>query len=306
VSTADWELLEAHRHALTSYLRGKCPSEEDVEDCVQEAIMRVAQLRDVDARRLRGLLKTVAYNVAMDLHRDGRRQAAALARIGVDHPVAPDVVALDSWEARRLAEHARRLSFRERAALRGRIEGFAPHETAALIGDSPRSIHLALSRARTSLRRLAGAAILLVLWARRQGRRGTRLAAPSLVAMTVGLALLTPNLDVPRGVLPSPATPAPAVAQGALSAAPTVDPRAADLSSTSATAHASAGTTRPATSAGPGRETLVAAHADSPHLVEASAGVFQIDSNAPLLTRVGNCLKPGAISLSGHHLGCTG
>jgi RNA polymerase sigma-70 factor (ECF subfamily) len=306
VAATNWELLEAHRHPLTAFLRGKCPSEEDVEDCVQEAMLRVAQLPDVDPRRLRGLLKTVAYNVAMDMHRGRRRQSAAFARIGMIHPLAPDVVALDSCEARRLADHARHLSFRERAALRGRADGFAPHETAALLGDTPKSIHLALSRARTSLRRLAGAASALLLWLGRRGRGSLRLTAPSMVAVTLGLALLAPALNDPHVGSPPAAVPSPAVRGMGWIAGPAATPPPRARTSGAPIKRDVAAPGPPVTGAGPELRTIVAAHAGSPQLVGTSASVTEVNPNQPLLTGIQNCLAPGAISLTGPHLGCAG
>jgi RNA polymerase sigma factor (sigma-70 family) len=305
VGAANWELVEAHRHALTAFLRGRCPSQDDVEDCVQEAMLRVAQLPDVDPRRLRALLKTVAYNVAMDMHRERRRQATAFARIGTHHPLAPDALALDSWEAQRLAEHARKLSFRERAALRGRADGFAPHETAALLGDSPRSIHLALSRARTSLQRLAGAAGALILWLRRSGRGSVRIAAPSIVAVTLGLAMLAPGLDGPRNSSPPATGPAPLVAGVGWLPTPAADPR--DPVIARPPTHHAAPAPAPAVAApSPQRLTIAAAHVGSDQSVGAYAAVIEKNPNTPLLTGIQNCLAPSAWSLDPHHLGCSG
>jgi RNA polymerase sigma factor (sigma-70 family) len=307
VAAANWELVEAHRRALSTFLRGKCPHEEDIEDCVQEAMLRVAQLPEVDPRRLHGLLKTVAYNLAMDMHRDRRRQAAAFARIGTFPPPPPDVVALDSWEARSLADHARRLSFRERAALRGRADGFAPQETAALLGDTPKSIHLALGRARTSLRRLAGAAGAVLLWLRRHGRGTVRLTAPSMVAVTLGLALLGPRLHDPHVGAPPATAPTPAVAgMGWRGGAPAVPPLPRHSASTVPAKRGAGGPGPTVPGSAPDRRTIVAAHAQSPNIVDASAGVVEVNPSQPLLTGVENCLAPGAISLSGHNLGCGG
>jgi DNA-directed RNA polymerase specialized sigma24 family protein len=305
VAAANWDLLEAHRHALTAFLGGKCPSQGDVEDCVQEAMLRVAQLPDVDPPRLRGLLKTIAYNVAMDMHRERRRQSAAFARVGTPLPAAADALAVDSCEARRLAVHARRLSFKERAALLGRANGFAPSETAALLGDTPKSVHLALSRARTSLRRLAETAGAMVLWLRRHGRGSLRLAAPSIVAMTVGLALLTPRLDGPWGNSP-PAGAPPAVAGVGWHAAPTVArPRPARSASAPMRRVVTARVTA-VTGASSDRRTMLYAHAGSRQVVDASAGVVEVNPNQPLLTGIEACLAPGAIWLDRHHAGCAG
>ena len=309
MATANWELLEAHRHALTTFLRGKCPREDDVEDCVQEAMLRVAQLPDLDHRRLRGLLKTVAYNVAMDMHRDRRRQSAAFARIGTLQSPAPDVVALDSCEARSLAAHARHLSPRERAALRGRADGFAPHETAALLGDTPRSVHLALSRARTSLRRLAEVAGALVIFVRRHGRGSLRVTAPSIVAVTLGLAMLAPQLGPQEGSLPSPSPPPGVAGMGwhAPTAAPGLGRTTLAPVARSASTPAPVPPPPPAVSGwGLQRRTIIAASAPGPQGINPSVSVVEANPNTPLLTGIQNCLKPGAIALGPQHFGCVG
>jgi RNA polymerase sigma factor (sigma-70 family) len=303
VSAAHWDSLEAHRQALTAFLRGRCPSQGDVEDCVQEAMLRVAQMPEVDPLRVRGLLTTVANNVAMDMHRDRARQAAACSRMGATHSPGADALALDSCEARRLADHARHLSPRERAALGGRADGFAPREIAELLGDTPRSIHLALSRARTSLRRLAEAAGALVPWMRRRGRGSLRLTAPTVVAVTLGLAILGPRLAVPLGGSHPAAAPPPVVAAAGPHGASTIAPPRP--------AHEAPGravTASPAAVAvaGPDRHTIVRETVGSPQLVQASVGVVEVNPNQPLLTGIQDCLKPGAVSLDPQHAGCAG
>jgi RNA polymerase sigma-70 factor (ECF subfamily) len=301
---AHWDDLEAQRAGLAASLRGVCASDADIEDCVQEAILRVAQLEGVDPRRVRGLLRTVAFNLAMDLHRDRRRQSRALARIGPAHTDGPDVLALDAYEAHRLARHARRLSFRERAALRGRAEGFAPSETATILGDTSKSVHLALARARTTLKRVAGGALVLLAWRARRLHGGLRAAAPTLATLAAAMALVVPLTGHPPSTASMVApevqwAPPPPLFVPSVGGEPgrTHPPRGAD--------HPVAPMPTPKPSP-PLERTIVQQTIGSSQTVQVSAAITAGDSGESPVVAVEHCLQPGALSLDPYRAGCKG
>ena len=292
----NWDGLEAHRPALRRFLRGKCPTEADIDDCVQEALLRVAQVADLDMSRVGALLKTVAYNAAMDLHRDQRRRAAALTRLGVSYAEGPEGMVIQQQEARRLASHARALSLKERAALAGRAHGFAPHEVAAWLGTPPKSVHLALSRARTTLRRLGGGAIPAFAWLFRRASRRLKLASPALAAVALGLLFQSSLTVNPPGRAPLQVS-----SEGLRSNAPFAPlGRHRDSPLTSASG---VSIHTPPSSA---RRTIAAVVVGSRNVVQAGASLTEVNPQQPLLVGVADCLRPGAISLDPHHAGCSG
>ncbi|MBV9524197.1 MAG: sigma-70 family RNA polymerase sigma factor, partial [Candidatus Dormibacteraeota bacterium] len=165
---ARWELLTPHRDRVVATLRRRHVEYSEAEDVVHEAMVRLVQWDGLDPDHARGALLTVAQRVAVDRHRRSGRERRAVARCRVQDGQQPDEIALDRLEARHLAGVVATLSWRERRALEGRAAGMAPRETAARSGVPARSVHLALSRARATLRAAAaGSWAVLLEWMRR-------------------------------------------------------------------------------------------------------------------------------------------
>jgi DNA-directed RNA polymerase specialized sigma24 family protein len=303
MAATSWELVEAHRTPLACYLRDKCRDAADVEDCVQEALLRAAQMPQLDPDRVFGLLKTISYRLAMDTHRERHRRARALARLGVPAPLSADDLALDRQQARELAQRAAELSLRQRQALSGRADGFAPSETAAFHGVPAKTMHLALSRARVALKAAAGS-VGLVLWLRKRwglsARGGAATAAAVMLAsvtLLIGqdhghvqvapsalLPLQGASLARPQRAAPPPEHPSPA--PRAIASKPPVPSNAASLA-----------LVRPTT--------LVKIASPVPQAVQVGIGVTLSNQNEPLLSSIQACLQPGALSLDPTHAGCS-
>jgi RNA polymerase sigma factor (sigma-70 family) len=299
MAAATWEVLEAHRASLTAFLRGKCRNDADVEDCVQEAILRAAQIPHLDPDRVSGLLKKIGYHLVVDMHRERQRRARALARHGVTLEPSPDEVALDRQHARALAMRATKLSSFERHALRGRIEGFNPSETAARLGVPAKTVHLALSRARAALRAVSGPAAIIV-WLRRRCSVGMRTGG----AMSAAVSLAGLSLLLGHGHDATPRSGHPPVLRvlDAQSQTAPLAPEHRPISPYS-------GLARPpihahAYSAAPPRTTVVQVVSPAPHTLQAGIGVTRSNWDESILSGLAACLQPGAVSLDLHHAGC--
>ena len=290
-----WDLLESHRAALTAFLRGKCDTAADVEDCVQEALLRASLVKDLRPAGTWALLKTIAYRLAMDTHRRRHRQSRLAYRLGIPPPSFPDDLALDREEARTLAAAAEALSRRERLALLGKATGMSPRETASALGVPAPSIHRALSRARTALKAAAWVAGVLG-WIRWRFARATARAASTTtsVVAAAGITLLLFAGSSPAWSGQGGRPPALVIAPSNVSSTP----RAASPPRLSPAALPGPRSARP------GATTVLQVGSPAPQAVKGGIGIKLTNQNESLLTSLEACAQPGAISLDPQHAGC--
>lgn len=191
---ARWALLLPLREHLLAVARRRCSSEEDAEDCVHEAMLRVAQFDGLDPERAGALLTSVTVRMAMDMHRArarARRHLPRLVSVAAQHQ-APDEALLDSDEARWLAAQVERLPDRERDVLLERAAGYSVGESAARLSLSYKAVESAFTRARGRMRAWAGAAVLLAAeYLRRLRQRPNTGLAASMVMVSAGVLLIT-------------------------------------------------------------------------------------------------------------------
>ena len=169
-----WELLMGHRERLVALVRPRCSDPAEAEDCVHDAFVTVARMPTVDRKTLGALLSVIAVRRAVDTHRHYKRQAQVYTRLLADDPPSPEDVVCDRQLAQALAGRARTLSLAERRALNGKVEGFKPRETAERYAVAAKSVHLALSRARSALAVIPAA---VLAWVARVRNRATSGAA---------------------------------------------------------------------------------------------------------------------------------
>jgi len=150
-----WELIAGDRERLLRLVRHLCADSADAEDCVHDAFLRAIEMDSLDATRLYGLLTTIARNRAADSHRRQHRQTRLLERLFENVSASPDEIAEDRDEAIWLAWKATSLPTAERRALAYVAAGYEPCEAARLLGLTPNSFRLALSKARAHLKKIA-------------------------------------------------------------------------------------------------------------------------------------------------------
>jgi len=155
-------LIDRHRGRAALVARGLLPTREDAEDVVQEALLQaylgLERLRDHDA--FGAWLCGIAVNLAR-MRLRGARLAAPLdpggrsAPATLDDDGSPEQVLeqLDSLAAVRAALEPLPPAERD-AVLMHYVDGLAPQEIAALLGERAGTVRVRLHRARARLRRL--------------------------------------------------------------------------------------------------------------------------------------------------------
>lgn len=150
-----WALVLEHRERLHRLVRTRLPEPSDVEDVVQEALIRAVCFADLDEARVGALLTTTALRLCADTYRTRARQQRMLCRIVVTTaPPGPEEIVCDhqlgQWLMRRL-EH---LPDRERQVLLARASGLSTTEAASRFQISTKAAEGAFTRGRARLRRL--------------------------------------------------------------------------------------------------------------------------------------------------------
>jgi RNA polymerase sigma factor (sigma-70 family) len=191
---ARWHALAAVRDDAVRSLHGGVVRPDDVEDCVQEAMIRLAtrELPDLEPGRLRALLVRVASNVAIDRHRRAGRYRQLLPLLHDDAgAVSPEEIVTDRGEARWLAARMTELGALERRALAHAAAGRRLDEIAAALGVEYKAAENALGRARRKLRMRAwGVTVGVTALLRRLRLAANHDAALNAVALAAAVLLL--------------------------------------------------------------------------------------------------------------------
>ena len=153
VDSCCWMALLAHRQRLLVLARAQGLGHHDAEDVVHDALLKAAQVAELDAARLGGLLVLLLRQSIIALYRRNTRdcclQTAALAPLLAP---GPDEQVCDEAHAKWLLTQARQLRSLERRALLARAEGLSMMEVAARLGITAKAAESALGRARRALR----------------------------------------------------------------------------------------------------------------------------------------------------------
>jgi RNA polymerase sigma-70 factor (ECF subfamily) len=169
-SSAAWTQLVAHEPALRSWLVRRCRNASELDDVVQETLLRAARssVRGHDPRRFSAWLARIANNTLNDwIRREGRARRASESALDPDEIAAPDAVRECEMppddEPCRLGRHVVPRSV-ARAHLESVLRGLREHdrivlaayyregrscaETAATCGIAPKLVKVRLYRAR--------------------------------------------------------------------------------------------------------------------------------------------------------------
>lgn len=147
-----WTLILAHEGRLTRMLRGRLQDPLDVEDCVQEAMLRAAAYEKLDPERVGQFLTTVALRLCVDhyRHKDRARRIPAWANAGAP-PAQTEEVVVDQAFGRWFLRQVRCLRGREREVMEARISGLSTVDFAEKHQISVKSAESAFTRARSRL-----------------------------------------------------------------------------------------------------------------------------------------------------------
>jgi RNA polymerase sigma factor (sigma-70 family) len=196
VDPARWALLAVHRDYLLRIARGRTRSEQDAEDCVQEALLRCAQFADLDEERVVALLTSVTARLCVDLHRSRAARDRAMQRLTAEPAAAPshEDAVCDRAEAAWVAGLVGALPRRQQQVVAARAAAGSGVEAAQRLGLSYKSVEAALGRARQTVRH-AWKGVLVWLGSTRL-RRNTAVAivaAASVLTFGLGLRILGPH-----------------------------------------------------------------------------------------------------------------
>jgi RNA polymerase sigma-70 factor (ECF subfamily) len=187
-----WAALLDNRERATRVALARCGSRDEVEDCVQEAMTRVAAMPDVDVARVGQLLTAVVSNLAADAHRARSRAVRNLHRVVPPPQPGPEEQVCDVAEAKWLWAQRGSLQEHDRRVLDLRLAERSVGDAARELGITYKSAEHALARARGCLRAAwrATAALAGVLWGSRLRRAVSSPAvALSPAALTFVMAL---------------------------------------------------------------------------------------------------------------------
>ena len=155
-STADahrWKLLLPHRERLRRLVRRRLANPQDVEDCVQETILRAASFAALDEERVGPFLTSTALRLCVDHYRTAERQQRLRQRIAViENPLCPEEIACERDLGLWMLDQARRLRGRERQVMLARAEGMSITQAADHLRISVKAAESAFTRGRARLR----------------------------------------------------------------------------------------------------------------------------------------------------------
>jgi RNA polymerase sigma-70 factor (ECF subfamily) len=312
-----WSALLAERDRAKRVARARCSSPHDAEDCVQEAMARVAAMPDVDASRVGPLLSTVVANLATDTHRARARAARAEPRLvaaGLPHP-SPEEEVCDVLEARWLWDRRMELPDQDRAVLELRTEGRTAGQAAEALGVTYKAAESAYTRARSRMMKIwrTAAALLGILWGR-PARESAPVTVPVAASATIAvLALLTAVLPGAGGRaeagegagprrIPAAAT-LPATASAKAPAPAGLRPERTAPSSSPPVSPGAQTAPRPAPVAAPRAVLLPGAAAGPIYAPDVQGGQQRTDES--LTDTVGRCLREGVV-VTPTYVNCAG
>jgi RNA polymerase sigma factor (sigma-70 family) len=177
-----WADIAAHRERLVRIARRRCPSREDAEDVVQEAMVRCATFEGIDPQRLGAFLTTVTVRLCADIYREAARSQRAASRLDLDDVPAPEDEVLRAADAAVIGRVLATLPDKQRAVLVDRASGMSVTQIGRRHALSYKAAESALSRARNAMRLKLASALSAVGAATAAVRRRPLTAAAVPVA----------------------------------------------------------------------------------------------------------------------------
>lgn len=154
-ATDRWGLLVAHQERLRRIVRARLRDPRDVEDCVQEALLRAYCFPRLDEDRIGQFLTTTALRLCADHYRGiDRQRRAGLRAVAVAPVPGPEDVVCDRHLGEWLMSMVELLPGRERQVMLARVAGMSTAEVAASLAIPAKTAEGAFTRGRARLRRL--------------------------------------------------------------------------------------------------------------------------------------------------------
>lgn len=197
-----WSQVAAHRERLLKIARRRCPTREDAEDVVQEAMIRTATFADLDEARLGQFLTAVTLRLCADVYRSAERGARAVRHLATEDVPSPEVAALAAAEAEELRALLATLPDRQRDVLVDRADGLSVTQISTRHSLTYKATESALSRARAAMRLALASAMgaVAAAFAAVRRRPAVALALPLVAVAFVTVPHRTPSPNAAPGV----------------------------------------------------------------------------------------------------------
>ncbi len=141
--------VKAMRPTLLSVARGILGSNEEAEDVVQDAMLRLWQLRDEPIMNVRGFARVVVRNLSLSKVRR-KRATVDIARADIANDEESELIRNEQID--RMMELVDALPTMQQTVLRMRhMQEMTMADIASLIGTSEAAVRQSLSRARRSI-----------------------------------------------------------------------------------------------------------------------------------------------------------
>lgn len=253
-----WSEIVAHRERLLRLASRRCPSRQDAEDAVHEAMLRAATFEGLDRARLGQFLTSVTVRLCADVYRVAERGARAAQRLDVAVEPSPEDLAVAADDAAEIRALLAQLPDSQRNALVDRADGFSVAQISQRHSLSYKATESALSRARARLRVALASGMACVFGAAEFLRRRPAVeAALPMATVAMAVVVLHPFAGAPEQTLDARRRPPAAVvgtaatpAAGALHGRPT--PAPAPAPTPEPTRHAPRPTRSPQPTSSPG------------------------------------------------------
>jgi RNA polymerase sigma-70 factor (ECF subfamily) len=147
-----WMLVEAQRERLLRLATSRLGRSADVEDCVQEALIRAATFDYLDESRVSALLTTIMLRLCVDHQRRVARQQRLAVRFLALDDDSPENRLCEQAAGGWLLSETASLGQRERQVMLARAQGMTTMEAARALRISRKSAESAFTRARGRLR----------------------------------------------------------------------------------------------------------------------------------------------------------
>lgn len=136
-------------------VRSRLSNPSDVEDCVQETLLRAAVFPTLDEQRVGGFLTTTALRLCVDQYREAESRRRLSSRLSFnDYIPGPEDVVCDDAIGLWLLAEASQLSGREREVMLARADGMSTAEAARQLGITHKAAESAFTRGRARLKAL--------------------------------------------------------------------------------------------------------------------------------------------------------
>ncbi|WP_329110217.1 sigma-70 family RNA polymerase sigma factor [Micromonospora sp. NBC_01699] len=150
-----WAIVLGYREHITRLVRSRLWNPQDVDDCVQEVILRAVMFQRLDEERAGAFLTAAALRLCVDYYRDRDRQRRLRLRVAyAERSAGPEEIICETDLGHWMLALVQQLQGRERQVMLARAQGMTNRQIADRYGLSAKAVESAFTRGRARLRSL--------------------------------------------------------------------------------------------------------------------------------------------------------